>query len=411
MSKRLVANVIPDPVEEPPPPPVVVKLSDVFPLPDTRSPVERFRTKPQKAFSVTDLVSPAWCELQYWYTLTKHGRKRRTPAMRQGTAVHTKLEREVHQIVRVDARTPEDKWGLRIRNVIQGLRTLRSTGLTRELEVWGTVDGHVVNGIIDELSFIHPDTALEESAYASSLKGDTSPDQSTLFDFYKSSGNGGSLATAMGSKRRSNSNKIYICDVKTRGIKRLPSKGAENPAKMQLMLYHQFLGLLATDTVDLSILAARYNLDLSRKFSDDFIAQLMSLDEASYDSIADASQTQYEQIFDWSMSGLWAVMINELKLTLPEGDASLGNVLKVEYRARSDGEIIGSTTFMNDKKALARFIDHEMEWWRGNRKAEGVSIEDSYKCFSCDFKDTCEWREAQHEILRNSKVEVGKKRA
>ena len=57
-------------------------------VPDLRSPLERFRTKPKKALSVTDLISPSWCELQYWYALTKCGKKRRTPAMRQGSKVH-----------------------------------------------------------------------------------------------------------------------------------------------------------------------------------------------------------------------------------------------------------------------------------------------------------------------------------
>src|ERR1700712_809658 len=86
--------------------------------PDIRSPLERFRTKPKKALSVTDLVSPAWCELQYWYTLTLHGRKKRTPAMKQGSKVHQKLEDQVHTTVKVDIQTKEDAWGLRIWNVI-----------------------------------------------------------------------------------------------------------------------------------------------------------------------------------------------------------------------------------------------------------------------------------------------------
>src|SRR6187402_1522359 len=163
MLERLVSNQINDDGVEPGRDTPVEIATEDSNAPDMRSPLERFRTPPKKAFSVTDLVSPAWCELQYWYTLTKHGRKRRTPAMKEGTRVHRVLEEQVHTMVKIDITTREDAWGLRIWNVIQGLRTLRDTGQTRELEIWGTVDGLVVNGVIDELSYICPDTELEES--------------------------------------------------------------------------------------------------------------------------------------------------------------------------------------------------------------------------------------------------------
>ncbi len=125
-------------------------------VPDTRSPLERFRTAPKKPLSVTDLISPSWCELQYWYTLTKHGRKKRTPAMKQGTVVHKSLEDQVHKTVPITIQSKEDAWGLRIWNTIQGLRTLRDRGMTRELEIWGVVDGQVISGVIDELSYLAP---------------------------------------------------------------------------------------------------------------------------------------------------------------------------------------------------------------------------------------------------------------
>jgi len=241
--------------------------------PDTRSPLERFRTQPKKALSVTDLVSPAWCELQYWYTLTLHGRKRRTPAMRQGSKVHQVLEDQVHTTVHVRLETKEDAWGLRIWNVIQGLRTLRDDGLTRELEIWGTVDGLVVNGIIDELSYICPDTVMEETLQSPATKAEPPLDQATISEFFKSAG-GTSLEEATRSKRRTRTKKVYLCDVKTRGVRNLPSGAAFRPTKIQLMLYHRLLAALATNNVDFSILTARYGLDPLRTFSDSFLAQI-----------------------------------------------------------------------------------------------------------------------------------------
>lgn len=140
--QRLTAVQVGDlrsPVEKSEPPPAVQDLGQN----DTRSPLERFRTPPKKGLSVTDLVSPAWCELQYWYSLTKYGRIKRTPTMKQGSKIHKQKEQEVHTEIPVEVVTREDKLGLRMWNVIQGLRMLRTDGLTRELEVFGVIDDQV----------------------------------------------------------------------------------------------------------------------------------------------------------------------------------------------------------------------------------------------------------------------------
>lgn len=110
---------------------------------DTRSPLERFRPAPRKGLSVTDLVSPAWCELQYWYSLNKYGRIKRTPIMKQGSKIHKEKEREIQTEVPVDTVTKEDRLGLRMWNMIQGMRALRLQGITREFDVFGVVDDQV----------------------------------------------------------------------------------------------------------------------------------------------------------------------------------------------------------------------------------------------------------------------------
>lgn len=382
-------------------------------IPDVRSPLLRFRTQPKKALSVTDLVSPAWCELQYWYTLTIHGRKKSTPAMRQGSVVHKKLEDQVHTTVKVDVQTKEDAWGLRVWNVIQGLRTLRDTGLTRELEVWGTLEGQTIVGVIDELSFVCPDTDMEESMRH--FHDEAAPDQTTIEEYFKNS------SGERKSKRQTQTNKVYLCDVKTRGAKSLPGESAFRPTKMQLMLYHHLLGLLATNNVDFSILTAHYNLDASKVFSDSFITQVGSLnDDLFYD--AQSTPSTQGSVSEWShdsmstllahncLSSLWSLMISEFQRTLPNGAASLGEILKAEYRSRDTGDIVGSKTFAMDDALLTKYVTHEMSWWRGEREPEGVAVDEAYKCRSCDFADACEWRLKKVEEAKE-KVRMTRKRA
>jgi exonuclease V len=383
--------------------------------PDTRSPLERFRTPPKKGLSVTDLISPAWCELQYWYSLTLHGKKRRTPAMKQGSVVHQKLEDQIYTTVKVDVTTKEDGWGLRIWNVVQGLRTLRNTGMTRELEIWGTIDGLVVNGVIDELSYICPDTDLEESALKGPVEEQHAPDQTTIAEFFHTSGATSiKEATMQRSKHRAPTNKVYLCDVKTRGVKTLPSGAAFRPTRMQLMLYHGLIAALATNTVDFSVFTSRYNLDPTKVFSDSFIAQVSSLNdqsqssaqESSYSDGPTATQDDMTILLEHNtISLLWGFMISEFQLTFPNGTDSLGSILKAEYRSRNAGEVIGSKTFKMDEGELTRYIEDEMRWWKGEREAKGVAVEEAYKCRSCEFAEGCEWRIGKvEEALTKSRM-------
>ncbi|KAI9847639.1 MAG: hypothetical protein M1837_002213 [Sclerophora amabilis] len=406
-------------------------------VPDARSPLARFRTAPKKALSVTDMISPSWCELQYWYTLTKHGRKRRTPAMRQGSVIHKNLEEEVHRAVAINVTTKEDSWGLRIWNIIQGLRTLRETGMTREFEVWGLVDGLLVNGVIDELSYLCPDRELEEQAYSKNvdnrkIDNTTLPANQTSIDSFvfssrskklkdtvPSSGNVAASLTLSPTRQ-----KVYITDVKTRSSKSLPSGASFRPTLMQLMLYRRLLTDLASNNVDPFVLYDRYNLDPHTPFTDSFIAQIGSL---HHDNPFDPSQHAFPPssspsssfppassqdslqllLSHNSLHHLWTLLTESFQQTFPAGAASVAEVLKAEYRNAADGAILGAKTFLHDDAVIHNYLQDEIRWWRGEREPVGVTVEEAYKCRFCEFADGCTWREGKVEeatrIHRNSR--------
>jgi exonuclease V len=341
--------------------------------------------------------------------------------MKQGSAVHKVLEEQVHKTVQIDIQTKEDAWGLRIWNVIQGLRTLRETGQTRELEVWGIVDGLVVNGVIDELNYICPDVELEDSYQKKDKKAQPASDQTTLAEFFKAS-DGTSSKEAARRRKRTQSNKIYVCDVKTRSVKSLPNNASFRPTQVQLMLYHHLLSSLAADTVDFSVVATRYNLDTAKIFSDSFIAQVGSLNDGEgrfYDAVSDAgdANTPFSSQDSTSvllahnnLASLWSLMISEFHLTLPDGADSLGKVLKAEYRSRDSGEVVGSKTLLMDEDGLKVYLDDEIQWWRGGREAKGVAVEDAFKCRSCEFAEGCEWRlQKIGELTEKARLKKGRK--
>ncbi|KAI4243664.1 MAG: hypothetical protein LQ352_006985 [Teloschistes flavicans] len=415
--------------------------------PDRRSPLERFRTKPQKALSVTDLVSPSWCELQYWFVLTKHGKKRRTPAMKRGSAVHKTLEDEVHRTIVVDIQTKEDAWGLRIWNIIQGLRTLRETGMTRELEVWGVFDGQVVNGVIDELSYACPDPELETSEnnsknHPKEPPPPLAPDQKSITDFLSPNGsqelsqsNFGAAAAAAAPNipptsptSKASVPRIYITDTKTRSTASVPKGASFRPTLMQLMLYHRLLSNMATGAIDPAIVFERYDLNADTPFTDRFIAQISEIynDVPTPSSTTDSPAPSLPSLTPdggeggWddtvslllahnSLGQLWSLMQLAFRQTFPAGAASVGNVLQTVYRHASTGAIMSTKCVRHDDGALDEYVAREMRWWKGEREAVGVCLEEAYKCGGCEFADECGWRKGKIEEARE-KVRMNRER-
>jgi exonuclease V len=468
---------------------------------DERSPIDRFRSPPKKTLSVTDIISPAWCELQYWYSLTKYGKVRRTAAMKQGSSVHKVLEEQaatvlpvehlsslverilqeelkaivpaatvqqvvqkaleqekrtavpldvigslVHQVVEkvkfapvavdtvsasvhkvtgaqvqkavtVDVESKEDAFGLRIWNIIQNLRILRATGKAREFETWAVIEGQVVNGVIDELSYECPDGDSQADAAQQidtkapkrgrPKKQKVIPDgQTNLNTFFggtqpPENGNGAWLGVPHANR------KIYITDVKTRGSKSMPKgEAAFRPTSMQLMMYHRMLSQLSSNSVPAEQVFTRYGLDSSVPFSDMFIAQLGSLEGASAGDPDSSSQEEKDAVDELiahnSLDKLWSLMVTEFQHTMPSPQRSstpspIGDVLRAEYRASGSGSVIGSKIFTYDATILDAYLKKTMAWWNGERMPRGVEIEEAFKCRFCEFAEVCTWRKDKIE--------------
>lgn len=320
--------------------------------------------------------------------------------MKEGSKVHQKLEDEVHTTVRIEIATKEDAFGLKVWNIIQGLRTLRDTGLTRELEVWGLVDGNVVNGLIDFLSYENPHPQLEEEWVSSQGSQSGTVDESQkpqkrITNFFPSE-------RSEGSQPKDN-RKVYLTDVKTRGAKNVPTGAAIRPTKVQLFLYHRFLSDMAEDKIDFLQVFRRYGLDVDAPFSDAFLAQIGELhDDVFHDSssiissisVPSAEADSHDLLRYRTLQELVSLLRNELKLTFPGGAESIGSVVTVEYRLRGEeGALIGTNILAVDAAVLDQYLDGYMQWWRGERSAGGVDVEEAYKCSYCEFAEICTWRE------------------
>lgn len=114
----------------------------------TETLLHRFRRK--RGLSVTDVTATEWCEKQMEFVLLL-GKQKRTQAMKSGSFRHAKLEEEVVKRVRVQVKSVEDIWAVKLMNFIVGVHQLLFEGLTRELPLISFVEGTWMVGIIDEI--------------------------------------------------------------------------------------------------------------------------------------------------------------------------------------------------------------------------------------------------------------------
>ncbi|KAH9891706.1 exonuclease V [Cubamyces lactineus] len=293
------------------------------------TPFQQFR-RWNKVLSVTDLVGPSWCEVQFDYGLRQQRYKKledrptafvtaegktinvvqdvaakNDRTVTRGKSVHKVLEREMQpEQVAVEITTQEERWALRLINMLAGLQTLAELGYCREMPVFGIVHGQVVTGIIDEIARrpVTKDESIERQASqvgtsspnkraaphstpstpskssAKRSKHDPPSDQRSITAFFSPSKHHTSPSTSLPRYT------LHLSDTKTRIRPSLPPDEDTYASRLQLMLYHRLLSDLlasATPTVPTSVSAAlsfaeiwdRVGVDSSRRFSDGFLVQ------------------------------------------------------------------------------------------------------------------------------------------
>jgi exonuclease V len=306
--------------------------------------------------------------------------------MRSGSKIHQKLEDEVHTTVPVQVQTKEDRFGLRLWNAISGLRCLRETGLTRELEIWGILEGQVVNGVIDELSYTCPDATFEEQTERARAERDGGvvplpPGQTTITQAFANTTSQAGISNYADSLEPVR--QVYIADVKTRSVRSVPAGASLRPTWMQLMLYRKLLESLSLNTVDAETVFARYDVRPLQDFTSTFLDEIGGIGP-------DNEAANFPNLLS-----LWALLITELQVTLPP--TSISPVLRAEFRYVKTGDVIGSELTAYEINIIDEYVAEEMNWWKGRRDAKGVEIEEAFKCRICDFAEDCTWRKSKIE--------------
>ncbi|KAG2154567.1 exonuclease V a 5' deoxyribonuclease-domain-containing protein [Suillus clintonianus] len=314
--------------------------SGMRPRKQVRSPYEQFCSW-KKGFSVTDLVSPVWCEVQYEYGLYGERNKpiERRPSsftsrdgkqiqvhqnvaqqndrtLKRGASIHKALELEVRpEKVPIRISTNGERWALRLFNLTAGLEQLIHEGLTRELPVFGITHGQVIFGIIDEVTRRVPSevnelynpvkrslVSSESSPVKKKPRRSPSPSQNDIRAFCSTSEET-RAADQLPTEEEVHDNSVAgtsvprpvhpqltfydltLVDYKTRRAPSLPSDEDTVSSQMQLMLYHRLLSpLLSPETFDFDLLWAKQGINPHQSFSRQFVEDigLLTRDESDF---------------------------------------------------------------------------------------------------------------------------------
>lgn len=116
----------------------------------------------RSSIRVTDIAAQYWCERQMEYNYV-YGRKVVTQAIRNGTAVHARLEDETNVPVQLSPKSYADVLYKILYTGMVELGALKRNGVAREIQAYGSISGFRVVGKIDQLELSNGQvTVLED---------------------------------------------------------------------------------------------------------------------------------------------------------------------------------------------------------------------------------------------------------
>ena len=253
------------------------------------------------------------------------------------------LELEVHEIVKVETKTYEDKWAVTLIDTYTQLATVAAGGMEREISVFGDLfdQGILVRGIIDQVQ----------------LTKDTG--------------------------------ELTILDYKTRRSKSVPTEAQKRGHALQLMLYKCMLDGLTCGMTKVSQLAEHLSLNFSQELTEGVLQHvgkcgLRGLFTKSRPP-AEIVNLEEERVTLGELAGKISELIVGLNLPLV-------STLMVQYIYQETREVIGMDVVVYDEAWTKKMFVNSLDFWLGKREPQGVDLEDLWKCDTCQFRDVCVWR-------------------
>lgn len=194
-------------------------------------------------------------------------------------------------------------------------------------------------------------------------------------------------------------NELILTDNKTRRTKSIPGPKQKMGTRLQLMLYKYLLDYMLLGITKSTLLYDHLDLNQDAFLTSgplDFI-QSCGLGALFWDTKPDTSNS--------GSLGLpqlkFGTVVNSIMTHIAGLNLPLVESLMVQYEHQETGEVLGVDSVEYDEQWMKARVEDSLEFWRGERVARGVAIEDAaWKCGSCQFREICVWRLNQE--LENS---------
>ncbi|XP_061197682.1 exonuclease V-like [Saccostrea echinata] len=176
---------------------------------------------------------------------------------------------------------------------------------------------------------------------------------------------------------------IDMVELKTRQSSSLPSKAQRKQHNFQVMLYKTLFDDLVKGRVSKDFIASSLRIDLHKELGE---------------PIKEHAEKQFVVIKN--LNDLMDLIFHKIQ-TL-----TCINQILIEYVHQKSKQTINHVEVEYDVSEISRLYEQYLQFWRGNREAVGVEIEDAWKCQRCDFQSICDWRKRKTEecILKNKQA-------
>ncbi|CAF0903270.1 unnamed protein product [Rotaria sordida] len=304
--------------------------------------------------SVSDISSQIWCEQQltykflYPFILNDDGEIKRVDDkihMLRGTSLHLDRELEIQIKVSIECQTREDSYGIRLLNMIQAIHGLLT---------WNKHDQ----------PYITREMPIFGNMYGGKL-------------YFRG------IIDEINYDPRTN--QLEVVEFKTRASKTTPKPQQTYTHKIQVNIYRTLLDELIQGQVDKTLYFQRFNLEPTTILSDSILNQ--------YNQCGFTQINTLENAFD---------LLIKLAFQMP----TITTNGAIEYILQSDPTWKNRKEFDRDENNLKELLIKSEGYWLGKREAEGVDIEDAYKCQWCDYKEMCTWREEKSNEFSRKKRRI-----
>lgn len=175
---------------------------------------------------------------------------------------------------------------------------------------------------------------------------------------------------------------LDLVELKTRSTKSLPSKAQGDANRLQVSLYKKLWDDLIVGVTTKTIIRKHIAFNFEKEFGADLSMHV-------------------------SASGLHCRNLNDIFVELSTKAGAMMCIRRcvIEYCHQADASTIALVDAEYEERWLETRLLHAARYWRGEREAVGVDVEEAWKCGRCEFSDVCEWRRRRaDECARSNSV-------